>query len=75
MSNSGFVIGKKPIKDMSDEELQTANTSLSSELQAVGNTLNACIQQLQISTAQLNVIKYEIDRRANSIAIARIIPN
>ena len=75
MSNTGFCIGQAAIKDMSEEDLQKTATQLAGELQMVGETLNRCIQQMQVSTAMLNVVKYEIDRRANSIQIARLIHN
>lgn len=75
MSQTGFVIDKTPIKDMSNEDLKKASAQFTLDLQAVGNQLNAMVQQLQVSTAMLNVVNYEIDRRANSIAIALTIPH
>lgn len=75
MSNSGFVIGATPIKDMADEELKKAAAQIAGEMQTVGEALNRCVQQMQITTAMLNVVQYEIDRRANSIQLARLLPN
>jgi hypothetical protein len=75
MNNTGFVVDGAPIKDMTDEALKKAAQKISSELQAVGVQLSACMQQVQISTAMLNVVNYEIDRRAHSIQIATTIPH
>lgn len=75
MANTGFVIGQTPVKDMTDEELKKAATKIAGEMQVVGENLNRCVQQMQVTTAMLNVVQYEIDRRANSIQIARLIPN
>jgi hypothetical protein len=75
MSNTGFVIGTTPIKDMSEEDLKKAAQKNANDLQAIGAQLNGLIQQMQISTAMLNVINYELDRRVHSIQIAHTIPH
>jgi hypothetical protein len=74
MSKPGFLLGNKPIKDMTDEELKEAQEQIGGEMQLVAANLNRCIQQMQFTASMLNVCNYELDRRANSIQIARTLP-
>lgn len=76
MSNGpAFIIDKKPVKDMTDAELNGKLQQLGAELQAAGIQMNASLQQMQLTASMLNVVKYELDRRANSIHIAHTIPH
>ncbi|HEY6925149.1 MAG TPA: hypothetical protein VI653_16860 [Steroidobacteraceae bacterium] len=70
MSSAPFSIDDKPIKEMTDAELQEKSKQIATELQGVGNQLNFCIQQMQLNSALLNVLNYELNRRAHSIQIA-----
>ncbi len=70
MASAPFSIDDKPIKDMTDAQLTEKAQQIAAELAGIGNQLNFCIQQMQLNSALLNVLNYELNRRAHSIQIA-----
>ena len=70
MPQPDFAIHGKPVKDMSDEELAKHVAAAANDQAAAGNNLNAAIQAVQVTAAVANVLRYEQNRRANSISIA-----
>ena len=74
-SGSGFTIAGTAIKDMTDASLAETLKKLEADQQTVQASLNAVLGQMQLIGAMLNVLKYELDRRANSIQLARTFPH
>jgi len=74
MAQSDFAIDGTPIKDMSDSELASRLEKTSQEQALIGAQFNAVLQQIQITSAVVNVLRYEINRRANSLQIASSLP-
>lgn len=68
-------IGDKFVRDMTDEELAAARAEVSKRLNIDSANILTAINQQNATTAMVNIIIFEQDRRKNTIQIAGSLPN
>lgn len=70
MPQPDFAIHGTAVKDMTDADLAKHLAAATADQGAAGNNLNAAIQAVQVTAAVANVLRYEQNRRANTIQLA-----
>lgn len=66
----GYQIDGKAVKDLTDKDLTDYQKKFTETVANNSAVLNNNMNQLQMSIAVLNVVQYEIERRANTIQLA-----